>query len=211
MLASRGAPYLISLSKIIANLYDNPSPGVHVSVTIDTGCPEACIQAFANIVYNDEPNPYVGDTAASLMDMLDLCDRLMADHIGQLALRALHDMAKDRPWWVFVEACKREKLELARLAIRNFDATRGIELHTLIGGDVRGLPPAYLLQLMRLRIGNLHRSINDRGEVSHPAYRIFPWTEVSDKFTLIAESNRELDEDTETIAESTSECDDKTE
>jgi hypothetical protein len=85
-------------------------------------------------------------------------------------------------------------VDLARLAINRFDEDCLWGTAELADNDVDGLPSRHLMRLTYLRLGDLHPKVKVNGMVMTRGFRLVPWSEVSNHFTLVAEDPSESSE-----------------
>jgi hypothetical protein len=88
---------------------------------IQTECDTLPLRVFVRLIYSDSTKLYDSLSPRDWMCLLDLCDHFMADGSEKLVIDAIdhhYDLDDCNPWDIFVLACQRGRIELARSAIR---------------------------------------------------------------------------------------------
>jgi len=85
-----------------------------------------------------------------------LCDRMKSDDVSKALREEFHQCRTIRPWAVFVYASRKNNITLGRHAITLFGddhACPAVRLNQLTEGEIEGIAPGWLVELLRRRLG----------------------------------------------------------
>lgn len=150
---------------------------------MSTACPAQSLRVFCRLIYSDMTGLLKDLKVSDLFELLNICDFLQADGIQEAARAELVSRNKIDPtdaWKVFVWACRKDEMGLARVAIRVFPSDcPASKIPDVQVEDVEDLPIKYLLGLMRLRL----IALSGGWSIKEPArYITVPWDEVGRYF-----------------------------